>query len=167
MVFIPGYNVANNGIYIITLAVIASCSCANVLIDDNLPILPTSLVENHIVKVTKEGILDITLPTLESKIDYDVGETVSWTVLIDTTDYIHPLFNLQWIKNGYPIESENFNDTDGEIKTEIVNNTDHQITLNVRNLSKSDEGVYQLSVIIDADGNQQTKINFTLRIRGF
>ena len=134
---------------------------------DSLSVSPTSLVENHIVKVTKEGILDITLPTLESKIDYDVGETVSWTVLIDTTDYIHPLFNLQWIKNGNPIESENFNITDGEKRYEIVNNPDHHMTLNVPNLSKSDEGIYQLSVIIDADGNQQTKINFTLRIRGF
>lgn len=164
MAFIPAYYVAKC-IFAITCVVIASCRCTDALMN-SLTVPPTSLVDNHIVKVTKEGLLDITLPTFEEKIDYDVGETVSWTVLINSTDYSYPLFNLEWIKNGHPIENENFNDTDSEKRYEIVSSVDHQLTLTVRNLSKLDEGIYQLLIIVDADRNQQTKINFTLRIRG-
>jgi len=125
-----------------------------------------SFIENHIVKITEDGYLTVTLPTFEEKIDYDVGETASWTVLIDFTEYNQPVFNLQWYKNGRPIQNYNVNDTNSEKRYEIVDSADYHTSLTVRNVSKTDEGDFQLFINI-ADGNHQSfMINFTLRVRG-
>ncbi len=141
-------------IFIITLAVIASCNSAKIRI-----------VANHIVKVDEEGFVNVTLPTSE-RIDYDVGETMTWTVLIDSTDYKQPLSSLQWRKNEIPIENYSFNDTNNEQKYKIANSSDYEMTFTIRNLSKSDGGMYQLLIIVNSSRNQQTTIDFALRIKG-
>ena len=153
----------NKFIFII-LAVIADNNRVDLLLDGS-PKLSLSFIENHIVKITEDGFLNVTLPTFEEKIDYDVGETASWTVLIDYTEYNKPV-NLQWYKNGRPIQNYNVKDTNSEKRYEIVDIADYHTSLTVRNVSKMDEGDFQLFINI-ADGNHQSfMINFTLRVRG-
>lgn len=146
------------------LSLLTSNKCVY-LLSNGLPISSSSLMENHTIKWTKDGILNVTLPTFEERIDYDVGETVSWTVLFDYTEYNHPLFKLQWHKNGNPIKNGGTIVSISEKRYEIVESDDNQ-TLTIRNVSKSDEGFFQLFINF-SDGIQSTcMINFTLRVTG-
>lgn len=154
-----------NKFIFIVLAVIAGNNRVNLLLNAS-PKSSSSFIENHIVKMTEDGFMNVTLPTFEEKIDYDVGETASWTVLIDYTEYNQPLFNLQWHKNGRPIYNYNNKVADSEKRYEIVDSVDYHTSLTVRNVSKTDEGNFQLFINI-ADGNHTSfMINFTLRVRG-
>lgn len=124
-----------------------SLGCASIQVHNRLEWAPA-----NVVQLTEDGI-NVT-NSADERIEYDEGETVSWTVVIDDLRDAQSELDLEWIKNGEPLGDA--------IKYETIIEP-KQTALTIRNLTKEDDGNYQL--MIKFPGHQQS-INFTLQVKG-
>ena len=88
----------------------------------------------------------------------DSGQSVTWTVLIDTDVDDGDLLTVRWSLADNEIPSTFNNKSKHQIVTES-----NQTSLTVRHLTSNDSAVYHLAVSL---GKEKQTLNFTLKIRG-
>ena len=132
--------------------------------------LPANQLKNW-VKVDRDGNLTFSIDPTE-QIEYDAGESVTWTVgienhhpnlLLDSVVVDEPSspegVMIQWLKDGDPVDDQSY---------QVIIDR-NQTSLTIRNASQADGGMYQLKLSLlldDKDLDRVLLLNFTLRVKG-